>query len=126
MKLSEHFQLDEFRCPCGCKLEQKPEIVAALKDLVVVLEDIRAEIGVPLVVHSGVRCPSWNRKCKGVPRSQHLLGKAADLVPKDKPVSELADLLRAKGVDLGVRGLGLYSRFVHTDIRSGRRATWRG
>lgn len=44
-----------------------------------VLEPVRALLGVPIRVTSGYRCPGVNKRVGGSPRSQHLLGEAADL-----------------------------------------------
>jgi uncharacterized protein YcbK (DUF882 family) len=50
--------------------------------LVELLEAVRAQWGKPVVISSGYRCPSHNRRVKGAARSLHLEGRAADvLVP---------------------------------------------
>ncbi len=40
---------------------------------------IRDELGVPVRVNSGYRCPEHNRNIGGSPNSQHMNGNAADL-----------------------------------------------
>ena len=123
MKLSEHFTLREFACPCGCGSEAGK--VAALTALCVdVLEPLRAELGVPLTIHSGYRCPAQNRRCGGAKASQHMLGTAADVVCSLPPdaVWEAAKAIQARR---GRGGVGRYTRFTHLDNRKGR-SSWQG
>jgi zinc D-Ala-D-Ala carboxypeptidase len=48
---------------------------------VLVFELVRAEVGVPLHINSGYRCPTLNNRVGGVPTSRHQFGLAADVVP---------------------------------------------
>lgn len=51
-----------------------------LERLVVnVLDPLREEVGMPVYVTSGYRCPELNRVIKGAKKSQHLKGEAADI-----------------------------------------------
>ena len=47
----------------------------------VLLEPIRLEIGVPLLIHSGYRCKPLNDAVGSTDRSQHLLCEASDFSP---------------------------------------------
>jgi zinc D-Ala-D-Ala carboxypeptidase len=49
-------------------------------DLLARLDTLRARVGRPLVVTSGLRCPYWNDRAGGERDSEHLTGEAADLV----------------------------------------------
>ena len=65
------------------------------------------------------------KKIGGVKSSQHVLGKAADIVVKGlepKLVYEIIEDLIDKG-DMLQGGLGLYDTFVHYDIRK-TKARW--
>ena len=46
------------------------------------LEPACLEVG-PIIINSGYRSETVNRKVGGVPKSQHLIGQAADIRPKD-------------------------------------------
>lgn len=103
--LSPHFSSREFACHhCG--------VVKIAPTLVARLEILRAQIGKPLVIVSGYRCPVHNRAVGGAPASKHLLGQAADLRPN------VVTLLQAQAA--GFRGIGHRGRWVtHVDVRPG-------
>lgn len=68
-----HFTKKEFTCKCGCGYN--PIDVK----LVHVLETIRSHFGgKPVMITSGCRCTTYNRKVGGVEGSKHVLGRAAD------------------------------------------------
>jgi uncharacterized protein YcbK (DUF882 family) len=121
IKLSDHFNSNEFACHCGCG-------DSAVSDkLVNVLEIIRTAVGRPLSVVSGKRCEKHNRAVGGVKNSQHKLGMAADikvsgLTPRQ--VHDAIEKLHHEGV-AHIGGLGLYKTFVHVDVRGGV-ARWNG
>lgn len=108
-KLSPHFARWEMQCKhCG---KLPPGGISS--ELLDRLEALRARIGRPINVNSGYRCPTHNKQVSKAAKSQHVLGTAADIwVEKMDPV-EL--LIHAHAV--GFRGLFLYDRFVHVDVR---------
>ena len=109
--LSPHFSSDELRCKhCG--------VCEVTDELVGHLELLRAIIGRPLPIVSGYRCPVHNRRVGGGRRSQHLLGKAADI---PRGLVNVTQARRAGFVGLGVSGVSV----VHVDRRSGPDALWR-
>jgi hypothetical protein len=82
--LSKHFKLDEF-----LHLGKYPENIPSVQDVVnmtygchQLLEPVRIIVG-PIIINSGFRSDSVNRKVGGVSNSQHLFGQAADIRPKD-------------------------------------------
>ncbi len=107
--LSTHFDREEFGCRhCGK--------VKVADELVVRLERLRAEVGEPLVVVSGYRCPVHNAAVGGKARSQHLLGQAVDLRPTYARVSQAAHV--------GFTGIGQRNGWAtHVDIRP-KAARW--
>ena len=82
--LSRHFMLSEF-----LHLGKYPENIPSVQDVVnmtygchQLLEPARIIVG-PIIINSGFRSDSVNRKVGGVSNSQHLFGQAADIRPKD-------------------------------------------
>lgn len=118
-KITPNFSLGEFVCKggkqsCGgCG----QVILLYLPDLCGALEMVREAIGnKPITVNSGFRCPAHNRYVGGAPASQHLVGKAADIVA----APGYAALAKAGDTALGNRGAVLQypkKNFVHVDIR---------
>ena len=92
---SAHFSLVELTHTAHRDLDNTPgpEVV---KSLVVLahdfLEPLRAEFG-PLYVSSGYRSPAVNAAVRGAPRSAHLHGCAADLIPL-RAGSTVAEMVR--------------------------------
>ena len=85
IKLSEHFQLSEF-----CNWQKYPANVPTTQQVAnmaygcrQLLEPAREAIGCPIIINSGFRNADVNRRVGGVRNSQHLLGQAADIRPKD-------------------------------------------
>lgn len=113
-KVSNHFKVKEFRCKDGA------DIVKIDSVLVDYLENIRIHFNKPVYINSGYRTLSHNRKCGSKDTSQHVKGKAADIVVQNtspNAVYEYCITLIRKG------GVGKYSTFTHIDSR-GYRARW--
>lgn len=108
-QLSKHFHEREFACHhCG-EVKVDPRLVDKL-------EELRTACGnKPITVLSGYRCQRHNTNVGGAPQSQHLLGKAADIVIVGLLPDRVAEL--AEGVGFG--GIGRYDHFTHVDVRDG-------
>lgn len=115
--LSTHFKLREFKCKCGQCTHTTVD-----DNLLQLLENIRSHFGKPVVINSGYRCPSWNTAVGGSSKSQHMLGKAADIRIKGVAPKAIYDYCRTI---MPHGGLGLYPTFVHVDVRDGNLTTWR-
>jgi hypothetical protein len=97
IKLSNHFTLAEF-----CNFSKYPDNLPTPQVLFnlkygcqYLLEPARREVG-PIIINSGFRNPRVNALVGGVKNSQHLLGQAADIRPKDpQQFQRLVDFLRA-------------------------------
>lgn len=113
--LSEHFSREEMACKCGCGLDTVDA------ELLSLLEKIRAHFDRPITINSGCRCEAHNRAVGGSKNSQHLIGRAADIVVEGTPASLVAELAR----QLGAGGVGGYFGFTHIDSRNGQ-ARWSG
>lgn len=114
-----YFKNKEFVCRCGCVMPS--EVQANIEALVSnVLDPLREAYGKPIYVSSGYRCEKHNAAVGGVPRSQHLLGEAADISVKSENVkgkSELAELARLIVAQGRFDQLILYPSFLHVSYK---------
>lgn len=109
--LSTHFSRSEFACKCGCGFDTVDT------EMLGVLEDLRAMFKEPIAITSGCRCAEHNAKEGGSPRSQHVYGRAVDLVVRNVSPDRVCNYLTAKHGDK--YGIGLYGGWVHFDTRTG-------
>ena len=116
MDLTRNFARAEFACKCGCGFNDV-DIELAFR-----LQAFRDQLGEPIQVLSGCRCPQHNRLVGGARNSQHLHGKAADISVHGLSAPTLATLCSTSGL---FKGIGSYPGFVHVDVRL-RPARWRG
>ena len=130
-RLSKHFIVEEFDCHDGTRVQ--PRDYNGLKFLCrTYLEPLRAKYG-SVTILSGFRTRSHNRKVRGASNSFHVYtahdgnDQAADIRCRGgsprKWHATLAAIRRNKRGGKG--GLGLYSTFVHVDLRD-YPANWRG
>ena len=113
--LSKNFKVKEFACKDGS------DTILISSDLVELLQRIRDHFRKPITINSAYRNATYNKKIGGATYSQHIYGNAADIVVKDiapKEVAQYAEYLMPK-----TGGIGLYSSFVHVDVRTNR-ARW--
>ena len=85
IRLSPHFTLGEF-----LNLGKYPENIPPMQVVAnltygchLLLEPAREAIGCPVLINSGYRSEAVNQKVGGVPNSQHKIGQAADIRPRD-------------------------------------------
>lgn len=112
----EYFTREEFTCNCGCGTNEIQDEIIDLCD------DLRREMGIPLVVVSGYRCPNHPieaRKPNGP--GQHSAGVAADLRMTNgiylREALEFALLW-------DVPGIGVGRRYIHLDLRDDTPVVW--
>jgi hypothetical protein len=122
-KPSSHLSWSELACTDGTVYPSRWRKSRLLR-LVDVFEDFRKALGgKPLRIASAYRTRSWNRRCGGVSQSQHVQGRAIDILhPKhinSKSFREKAKIF-AKN-DPRVGGLGWYRWGVHIDVRTRRK-----
>ena len=122
--LSRNLSWAELACKDGTPYPAQWRTTRA-RELAAAFEAVRDAVGLPLVVLSGYRTSAHNRAIGGARASQHVEGRALDLLPpRGWTVTQLAAVVA--GVP-AVRGIGVYPTFVHLDVRpSERRAVWRG
>lgn len=116
-KLSQNFKVSEFACSDG----SDPIFIDT--DLVTVLQKIRSHFKASVTINSAYRTAKHNKAVGGAIYSQHLYGKAADIVVSGvspKKVAAYAEtLLPNKG------GIGIYGTFTHVDVRA-TKSRWNG
>jgi len=99
-------------------------------ELAQAFERVRELYGAPLAVDSAFRTTAYNRSIGGAKDSQHIQGRALDLRPLKPGRLALEALISAARRAVGeglVRGIGIYSGFVHIDTRPGSRVfSWYG
>jgi uncharacterized protein YcbK (DUF882 family) len=119
IQLTKHFHLNEFLHP-GCEKIINVPLIENLRKLANRLEEARKLLGNrPITITSGLRTPEHNREVGGASKSEHLYGKAADIVVPGLKASEVQRILKDwEG------GLGSYSSWTHVDTGAKRR--WNG
>lgn len=117
-RLTEHFVREEFACGDGCGFDTVDFMT------MLVLHFIRQEFG-RVKVTSAARCGKYNAAVGGSVKSQHVLGRAVDIVPLDAELQEVYDWLEDNFHGLLAIGLYLSDGFIHIDTR-GQCARWVG
>ena len=100
VRLSPHFLLNEF-----LNLKKYPENIPSMQVVAnltygchQLLEPARLIVGT-IIINSGFRNEAVNRRVGGVKNSQHLIGQAADIRPKDPAQFQcLVDFLKANAL----------------------------
>jgi hypothetical protein len=124
MRLSPHFTLDELLTTRQAAFAaaqrahaERPEVLAALRELTNnLLEPIRARVGRPIRITSGVRCPPLNAATEGAsPTSQHVPGQASDFQVPGLTDLELAGVWEWIGWESGLP----FGQVIFEDKRPG-------
>lgn len=118
-KLSDHFSTKEMDCQCNHESCKEQRIS---KELIQRLENIRIDVNQPLVVTSAFRCQKHQEDIRnsGVStvvakkQSQHELGNAVDVRPKDRQGIRGPFLLICEHY---FTTIGLSDKFLHLDMR---------
>jgi uncharacterized protein YcbK (DUF882 family) len=124
-KLTENFNLNEFKCKDGSPVPD--ELIENTQLLCENLQVLRNHINKPIRVISGYRSPKYNRRIGGAKKSQHMVAMAADIkVTGMSPAEVKAAIIELiKDGKMMKGGVGLYKTFTHYDVR-GRNARWYG
>lgn len=118
IQLSKNFKSTEFDCKgkgCCTTTPIDPKLVS-------VLQNVRDHFGVSVNLNCGYRCPAHNAAVSGAStKSQHLLGKAADIVVKGVHPYRVARYIKTIPGFAGRIGCYAWndtgSGFVHVDVR---------
>jgi len=105
-QITPNFKRSEFACSCGCGFDDIDF------NLVKKLQAVRDEIGQPIKITSGCRCPAKNEEVGGKLFSAHLSGFAADIscTHSHKRMTLLPVLCKL------LRRVGPKGSFIHVDI----------
>ncbi len=130
-RLSTHFVVEEFDCHDGSQVMKRDYDGLTLL-CKTYLEPLRAKFG-PVTINSGYRTAAYNRKIGGASQSFHVYtihdgnDQAADVTcAKGTPAQWHSTLNWIRNNKMGGKGgLGLYSNFVHVDLRD-YKSDWRG
>lgn len=131
MKVTPHFSVAEFGCRDGSPYPPA-WIASRLRPLCEALEVLRTALGTSLRISSGFRSAAYNARIGGARHSQHVEGRAADVVADGASAAHVhATALRLyREGKLTVGGLGSYPSFTHLDVRPtsvrGALARWSG
>lgn len=100
MKLTSNFSLNELTYSVTAeanKIDNRPSVpvVANLKALCEnVLQPLRNYLCVPVIVTSGFRCATLNKKIGGSANSQHLVGQAVDITVPQRNLRDVYNYIK--------------------------------
>lgn len=123
MRLTKNFKLSEFDCKDGS--EMPSQLLPNVLELAESLQELRESINSPIKINSAYRSLEHNSKIGGSKSSQHLFGKAADIVVKGKTPAQVATMIKLLILEGKMKqgGIGIYDNFTHYDTR-GYKARW--
>jgi uncharacterized protein YcbK (DUF882 family) len=123
MRLTTNFWKSEFDSKDGSVMPN--DVLYNVQKLANQLQTLRDYLNKPIKINSGYRSPKHNKAVGGSKNSQHVLGKASDIVVKGMKPEEVAliiERLISEG-NMLQGGIGIYNTFVHYDIRR-TKARW--
>jgi len=126
--LTKNLSRIEFKCPCGCGFDTVDfDLPYLIQGIVDHFQRRNQEMDIRVRINSGARCVEHNKAVGGGDKSQHLYGKAADMVIYDKlsgkdiHADDVADYLEEKYNTS--KGIGRYNGRTHIDCRPNK-ARW--
>lgn len=114
-KLSTNFKVREFACLDGT------DTIFVSDELVSILQKVRNHFGASVIINSAYRTEAHNKKVGGSANSQHKYGMAADIRINGVSPKTIATYLNTLMPNSG--GIGVYSSFVHIDVRA-KKSRW--
>ena len=115
MKITEHFDSNEFLCECGCgRMNMKNSTIEHFEQFFGTLDGVDK-----IIVTSGCRCPSCSVSVGGYADDAHTVGIAADIVAYDRFGNLISPWKIAEVAEkLGFNGIGVMSTACHCDERT--------
>jgi uncharacterized protein YcbK (DUF882 family) len=96
-----------FDCPCGaCHYTASTRLINRLNEA-------REEAGIPFIITSGPRCPSYNQQIGGATYSEHIDGDGADVACSD---SRTRWKIIDAAVKVGFNRIGIAKSFIHLGV----------
>lgn len=117
-KVSDYFSVKEVTHNDKRRIPQSDSIKQNIILLANELDNVRSAWGKPIGVTSWYRPPAINAAVGGVPNSQHITGKAADIYPINGDIWAFQKWLDSRWNK--ALGYGAKKGFVHVDLRPGR------
>lgn len=117
LSLSKFFNSKEFENRKDSNYKIDAELLCRLYML-------RKEFGAPIIITSGFRSEEYNKEIGGATKSQHVLGKAADIRPGNFSKKELNRLYELCKKHFKAIGDGRHKGFIHVDIRDDKIRRW--
>ena len=107
MKTSKFFKPVEFeRCTPSCSIEDMDQ------NLLDMLDALREECGIPLLLSCAYRSPEWDRAKKRSGTGAHTLGRAVDI--RCNSSATRMKIMKA-ALKVGFRRIGIEGSFIHVD-----------
>lgn len=107
MVTAKYFKESEFKkCTPACSLQDMDQ------DFMTMLDALRAQAGIPLVLNCAYRSKAWDIKKGRSGNSAHTRGKAADI--RCNSSANRMKIVRA-ALELGFRRIGIGKTYVHVD-----------
>jgi len=110
----KYFKGKEFECKCCGSNDMRIELLMKL-------DQARELAGIPFVITSGYRCKQHNENIGGSPVSQHLTGKAVDILCKSDRDRWI--ILTAL-MEVGFKRIGIAKDFIHVDVKNSAGTIW--
>ncbi|MFW0776316.1 MAG: YcbK family protein [Rickettsiales bacterium] len=114
--VSPNFSRHEFKCNCG-----KCDCDTIDYEILECLEAIRQHFDRVVIVTSAHRCPEHNKNVGGAKNSQHLYGRAVDIVVDSIHPNNVYTFVKSKFPDIST---GVYPGFIHLDSRTDGPKRW--
>lgn len=93
------------------------EVAENLKKVMYILDIVRVYIGKPILVNSGYRCKKLNEMVRGVQKSMHTKGLAADFRTREKEdINTMFEFLKKNQKKFKIIELLNYKTFIHMGV----------
>ena len=118
MKLSEHFDIEEFACKCSKHCKANPD-----KELIDKLEKLHNLLNAKsIIITSGYRCPEHSSSLEvgGTINDGHTRNIAADIIAYKQDNTQYdAETIAEAAEKVGFTGIGIITAYaVHVDVRN--------
>lgn len=137
IKIIEEYRIRNFTVAEVLVRNKEEDILSGLIENIiptlVMLQEIRDYVNVPIIINSSYRSPEYNKRIGGASNSLHLKFNAIDFSPTGFKRADYDELLyrinaryfnrviKFKGketlISPAVMGIGLYPNFMHIDTR---------